>query len=87
MRSETDSSIYKDFKAQSLGELYHQASRHDDTVVMRLINQIWLLQDLLNDETCSHNRTRERLRELRKQLKINPPSEEGGSLSGESDQG
>lgn len=80
MSNDTGSDIYKDYEQRELGELYRIAIQKNDTVIMRLVNQIWLLQDLLNDEMNSHSRTRTILHNLRAQLKINPPSVEGGGL-------
>lgn len=61
--------LYKEYSQRELSEFYTQAIKEDSLVVARLINHIWFLQDLLNDERANHNRTRTTLHELRAQIK------------------
>lgn len=63
------SELHKEYSQRELSEFYTQAIKEDSLVVARLINQVWLLQDLLTDERDNHNRTRATLHELRAQIK------------------
>lgn len=61
--------MHKDYAQHELCELYAEAMKDDRLIVVRLIHQIYLLQDFLADEKEAHNRTRNTLHELRAQYK------------------
>lgn len=59
--------MHKCYAQHELCELYAEAIKNDKLIVVRLIHQIYLLQDFLADEKGAHDRTRNTLHELRAQ--------------------